>query len=122
MNEDLLLRIKNDLYSLAGEKTFSARFCVAVSGGADSIFLLTVLSEVLDKCSIFVITVNHNLRPENETSGDALFVQNYCRKLNVYCKRVDIQRGEIKNICKEEAKMMEEKPNCYLTVIASPSC
>ena len=107
MNEDLLLRIKNDLYSLAGEKTFSARFGVAVSGGADSIFLLTVLSEVLDKSSIFVITVNHNLRPENETSGDALFVQNYCRKLNVYCKRVDIQRGEIKNICKEEKMGLE---------------
>ena len=103
MNEDLILRIKNELYSLVDEeKIFSARFGVAVSGGADSIFLLSVLSEILGKASIFVITVNHNLRPENETCADALFVQDYCRKLNVYCKRVDIERGEINKICKEE--------------------
>lgn len=75
------------------------RLGVAVSGGADSICLLTCLFEILEKKDaekkLMVITVNHNIREESETKGDALFVSEYCKKLGVECKIVEINRGEV---------------------------
>ncbi len=69
---------------------------VAVSGGADSISLLTALSHLLDSGGrLSAVTVNHNLRPEVETAGDAVFVQNYCASLGIHCIRYDIPRGAI---------------------------
>ena len=68
----------------------------AVSGGADSIAMLTVLFHILPKnMELHVVTVNHNIRPAEETEGDAGFVQSYCEKLGVDCFRVDIPRGKV---------------------------
>lgn len=55
----------------------------AVSGGADSVCLLLCLAELCRKsgCSLKVITVNHRIRSEAESSGDALFVRDLCRRL-----------------------------------------
>lgn len=84
-----------------------SRLGVAVSGGADSICLLTVLYEYLGEKDavkkLFVITVNHNIRQENETKGDAVFVSEYCRTLGVECRIIEIPRGEVS---------MTEKKRC----------
>ena len=55
----------------------------AVSGGADSVCLLLCLAELCRKsgCSLKVITVNHRIRSEAESSGDALFVRDLCCRL-----------------------------------------
>ena len=82
---------------------------VAVSGGADSISLLTALKNILPaNCKIFALTVNHNLRKEEETCSDADFVLSYCKKLCVDCKLYDVERGKINLLSKERKSGIEE--------------
>ncbi len=75
----------------------ASRMGVAVSGGADSISLLVSLESILKHtgCTLYAVTVNHNLREEEETSGDAAFVEKTCRELGVECFRFDVERGLI---------------------------
>lgn len=85
------------------------RIGVAVSGGADSISLLTAISHVIPNMHcVFVITVNHNLRPIEETGGDAEYVENYCKQLGISCTRIEIPRGKISALAKEHAMSIEE--------------
>ena len=55
----------------------------AVSGGADSVCLLVSLCVLCKSFSIpiKVITVNHYIRPENETCGDVEYVRTLCQSL-----------------------------------------
>lgn len=72
---------------------------VAVSGGADSVCLLTVLKNILPvNIDLKAVTVNHNLRPEKETAFDADFVEEYCRSISVPCTRFEIERGKINQL------------------------
>ncbi len=74
---------------------------VAVSGGADSIALLTALSNILPSNFLLkAITVNHNIRPAEQTEGDAEYVQDYCRRLGIECARVDLPRGEVEKVAR----------------------
>lgn len=83
---------------------------VGVSGGADSISLLTCLARIIpsEKSKIIAVTVNHNIRPPEQTEGDALFVQEYCRTLGVECLRFDIPRGKVDSVSKERGGGLEE--------------
>lgn len=81
----------------------------AVSGGADSISLVTALHHILPEgVPLFVITVNHNIRPEAETAGDASFVESYCHSLGVSCCRIEIPRGKVGALAKERGMGVEE--------------
>ncbi len=71
---------------------------VGVSGGADSMSLLVSLLQCLSKSQIFVLTVNHNIRSEEESGGDANFVRSFCAKNEVYCRIHEIERGEIERL------------------------
>lgn len=73
---------------------------LAVSGGADSVSLLVSLKEIcskykLDGVKLKVITVNHNIRPKEETEGDALFVEDLCRKKAIPFFRYDVPSNAI---------------------------
>lgn len=74
------------------------RIGAGVSGGADSVAMLLSLVKIFGSDRVFVVTVNHNIRPENETKGDADFVVSLCEKLSVQCKVVEIQKGKIEKI------------------------
>lgn len=88
---------------------------VAVSGGADSISLLFSLSNLLKNknIKIKVITVNHNIRAEEETKGDADFVIDFCKNLQscgkkVECKLYEIERGKILSLAEKNKAGIEE--------------
>ncbi|MCQ2586698.1 MAG: tRNA lysidine(34) synthetase TilS [Treponema sp.] len=88
---------------------------VAVSGGADSISLLFSLSNLFKNknIKIKVITVNHNIRAEEETKGDADFVVDFCKKMqscgkNIECKLYEIERGKIFNLAEKNKAGIEE--------------
>lgn len=88
---------------------------VAVSGGADSTALLVSLAELCRQNNVFlhVITVNHNIRPEAETAGDAVFVQRLCEILTgegyfVDCTITEIPRGKVEQTEKERKAGIEE--------------
>ena len=84
----------------------SQKIGVAVSGGADSVSLLLAVSEILfesgraDKTPLYVITVNHNIRPAEESRGDVDFVLEVCEKLRrdgheIICEVVELERGAV---------------------------
>ena len=64
----------------AGQSAAPLRLLLAVSGGADSMAMLSAFLELKSdiNAEIFVLTVNHNIRPEKETLGDAQFVLDFC--------------------------------------------
>lgn len=125
----------------------NSKIGVAVSGGADSISLLTAIYEIVKSCEnktkssdnsyssfnlypeINVITVNHNIRPQEESGGDAAFVKKYCsdlnsiqlsgdnpeshyknslRAINVNCSIVELEKGLVEKTCTERGQGIEE--------------
>ena len=79
---------------------------VAVSGGADSMSLLSFLhekSEDLD-ISVVAITIDHMLRGERSI-GDALFVKTWCRERNIQCWKFSVDSPRI---CEEKNIGIEE--------------
>ncbi len=80
------------------ESSDKPRIGVAVSGGADSVALLLAMSELISP--LYVITINHNIRPAEESAGDVDFVLEVCeelksRGLQIDCKTVDLARGTV---------------------------
>lgn len=63
---------------------FGDRLLVGVSGGADSVCLLTLLGELRDKLGIELLAVHihHGIRGE-EADGDELFVEELCHRMAV---------------------------------------
>ena len=100
--------------ALQGEKN-PLRLGVAVSGGADSVSLLISLCHILSPLGLTleVITINHNIRPKEETAGDAFFVQSLCQKLNgdgyrVNCSVVELPPGAVADLVKNRKSGVEE--------------
>ena len=84
---------------------------VAVSGGADSIALLLSMSEIISP--LYVITVNHNIRPAAESAGDVDFVLEVCRELrkrgrDVICEAVELERGAVAQEAERRGGGIEE--------------
>ena len=65
---------------------------VGVSGGPDSITLLTCLNKYKEKLkySIIVAHINHLIR--KDSTEDERFVENACKKMNIkfYAKRINV--------------------------------
>jgi tRNA(Ile)-lysidine synthase len=82
-------------------------YLAAVSGGADSVAMLSALAAVREQAvrektfDLRCIHVEHGIRPEPETRGDAEFVKRLCKELNVPCKVVSIKQGRIASVAKE---------------------
>lgn len=88
------------------------RVLVAVSGGADSVALLLILHKVTaDLClDLHAVTVDHRMRPESESFGDASFVLNACASLvpPVPCNLVRLDEGGVSRTAAERGKGAEE--------------
>lgn len=88
---------------------------VGVSGGADSVSLLVSLCRIAHQrgFGIKVITVNHNIREECETLGDANSVANLCGNLAqagypVACTIKTLPRGDVARAAYERGRGEEE--------------
>ena len=72
---------------------------VGVSGGPDSIALLTCLEKYKEKlgCKIIVAHINHLIR--KDSTEDEEFVENICKKLNIpfYAKRAEVEKEAKEN-------------------------
>ena len=102
-------RVSENLLACGVRLSSPCTLAAAVSGGADSVSLLTALSHILPPAfSLCAVTVNHNLRPEEETAGDAAFVQDYCASLGISCFRYDIPRGAILDEVRRYGESLEE--------------
>ena len=78
---------------------------VGVSGGPDSITLLTCLDKYKDKFQykLVVAHINHLIR--KDSTEDEQFVENLCEKLNIPC---EVKRANVAEIAKEEKRGEEE--------------
>lgn len=116
--EQLVLSYFRDFFHSAGTDTGKSgvSFLAAVSGGADSVFLLAMLHRILSGygCALSAVTINHRMRSEEYSGGDADFVQNLCAALHppVPCFRIDIEPGEVAALARERGRGEEEAARC----------
>ncbi len=82
------------------------RVIAGVSGGADSVCLLYVLTQYQKTIpfEISVVHIEHGLRGE-ESLEDAAFVEELCERLGVPCR---IVRAGVKRLAREEKLSLEE--------------
>ena len=105
-----------EIIKSAGKSLSSGlRLGVAVSCGADSISLLLALSELCLEYNfpLYVITVNHNIRPASESGGDVKFVLELCKRLegsgyNIVCEAVELARGKVAEEAQKRGGGIEE--------------
>lgn len=101
MRHIILKKLSKNLFELFDNSHESIPIVclLAVSGGADSIAMLHALNRLKEQFNIkiSVITVNHNIRSESETKGDAEFVFNFCKKMNppVDCIISELPKGAV---------------------------
>ena len=77
-------------------------YLAAVSGGADSVAMLSALASIRNKnFDLRCIHVEHGIRPQVESRGDAEFVKCLCKELGIPCKIVSIKPGRIAAVAKE---------------------
>lgn len=81
------------------------RILVGLSGGPDSVCLLSILNKLKEryKIKLFAFHLNHKLRAK-EADGDAKFVRNLCRKLKIPCR---IETFDIRNYAKKNHLSLE---------------
>jgi len=95
------------LPSLAG-----GLFIVAVSGGADSVFLLMILHSLRSRFGYLLeaVTVDHRLRPESESGGDLRFVVELCSSLSppVPCRTEILAEGAVSSCAALRGKGIED--------------
>lgn len=117
--KDFVSRIEFSLKQIvSGQKILLSdikAFGVAVSGGADSIALLTALSYIAENnnFSLEVITVNHRIRPDSESASDTALVEKYSADLkskgfSVNCTVVDLGKNQVQNLAKLRGRGIEE--------------
>lgn len=101
--------------SSLGDLNNLKRIAAGVSGGADSVSLLVSLCNIFSPLGVIlhVITVNHNIRPKNETDGDANFVVDLCSNLKsdgklIDCTVKEISRGFVEKTAYERKSGIEE--------------
>lgn len=122
MNDKLCVSTFN---SLVLDRLYETGFCekdilcLGVSGGADSICLLTSLAAAFDEKNIgqkiYVFTVDHKLRSDEESGGDCLFVHDYCSRLNsrlknteIICRICELKKGQVLHAAETRNRGIEE--------------
>lgn len=82
---------------------------IGVSGGPDSIALLSILQEIQEdiEFKIYVAHINHLIR--KEAILDQKYVEEYCKNNNIECfvKQIDVEK-----LAKEQKKGTEEIGRC----------
>lgn len=107
LQKDLIEKKFIAALSMIPEKS---KLLLAVSGGADSIAMLSLFSEFarLRQIEFFVASVNHNLRPEKESLLDIELVESQCKNYSIPCFTKTAHKGEIKNLSLSRKKGLEE--------------
>ncbi len=109
---DLLSAVQNSLcpHGTMFEELRGKTVLAAVSGGIDSMVMLNVLFKLSGQCgfSLRVITVNHNIRPDAETAGDADFVKRTCESYGVPCTVCTLRKGLVSETSCERGKGTED--------------
>ena len=119
VEEKFLDTIKNNNLITSGD-----RIVVGVSGGPDSLTLLTLLNKYKSKFNydIIVAHVNHLIR--KDSTDDEQFVENYCKKKwhKVLLQKSKCARNRKNNRKKVKKKLVEMKDINFLTKFVKRKC
>lgn len=102
MEKELFLKVKDYIKKVGIEELLESCTAVTVgfSGGADSVFLLSFLKELLaeSRKPLYAIHLNHMLRGE-EADRDQQFCARFCQEngIELFCESVDIRAVSQKN-------------------------
>ncbi|MDR2257632.1 MAG: tRNA lysidine(34) synthetase TilS [Treponema sp.] len=90
-------------------------FLAAVSGGADSTAMLTALAALRPQGEFVLhcLHVDHGIRPPAESRGDADFVEDLCKKLEVPCRVISVYPGKIAAAAKKSGAGIEAAARLY---------
>lgn len=75
------MRIENELIGTVKkilQRYRAKRVLIAVSGGVDSMVLLTIISKLIPKNEFGVVNVDHDLRPES--ASEVKFLRDFCKE------------------------------------------
>lgn len=123
MNKDKIINFENHIehnlkklgFDLSCVEKKSLCIGVAVSGGADSVSLFVAICHISKKYKIPVraVTVNHNIRSESESSGDAEFVvalgkNLYGQGFDVKVVKKVLERGKVFSVAEMRGNGVEE--------------
>ena len=78
---------------------------VGVSGGPDSITLLTCLNKYKDYLGIEIISAHINHLIRKDSTEDEQYVENMCKNMGIKCY---VKRADVEKIAKEQKKGSEE--------------
>ena len=78
---------------------------VGVSGGPDSITLLTCLNKFKDYLGIEIISAHINHLIRKDSTEDEQYVENMCKNMGIKCY---VKRADVEKIAKEQKKGSEE--------------
>lgn len=81
---------------------------IAVSGGADSVSLVRALLAAFGAEKLRVITVDHNIREQKASAGDAQFVAALCARSGIPCTTVVFAPGEVLRTAERRGRGVEE--------------
>lgn len=87
-----------------------SKVLLAVSGGADSMAMLCACKALLPTLYIpfSVITINHNIRPQEVSAKDSAFVLAFCKTNSIECIEKIVEEDFILKLAKERKKGLEE--------------
>lgn len=112
MSFEFISNIYLKLLSLKRRTDGRLSLLLAVSGGSDSVALLHIIYSLKKKLnlSIFVVTVNHNIRPKEESRGDAEFVRDLCSSFpeKIECLIIEIPNKKVAKIAYLRKKGIED--------------
>jgi len=94
--------LKDRVFSILNEFYHGAPLLLAVSGGADSMAMLSVLLEAKDRFDLYCLTVDHGIRQAEESRGDADFVFDFCQKNGIKCRIKSIPPGRVSDYSKQK--------------------
>ena len=119
MKSELVIEeLKNSLIERWASR--KVRIGIGVSGGPDSMALLSILcdicaSEKLHDSSIFVLTIDHNIRKGGVSAQDSDFVLDWVDaqkkhnlKLNIQAEKLTFEEGLVDSVAAERGKGTEE--------------
>ncbi len=82
-------------YFIKYPNLINKKIAVAFSGGSDSLALLYLLSQKIDKKNLIALYVNHGLRGSEELSIESETNKNNCASLGVNYKEIILEEGVI---------------------------